>query len=93
MKHEKGQNYSIAPALFSPDSKRVYCYGHRRTLWDIETQKMLADFGAYNGAIHPFSVPTARFCSSRAMFMAMPSGTRKPGKSSTASATTARLGC
>ena len=60
MKHEKGQNYSIAPALFSPDSKRVYCYGHRRTLWDIETQKMLADFGAYNGAYSPLFSPNGK---------------------------------
>ncbi len=60
MKHEKGQNYSIAPALFSPDSKRVYCYGHRRTLWDIETQRLLADFGAYNGAYSPIFSPNGK---------------------------------
>ena len=49
--------YSTLPALFSPDSKRVYCYGYRRTLWDIESQRMLVDFGAYNGAYSPIFSP------------------------------------
>ena len=37
-------------ALFSPDSRRVVCYGERATLWDIGTQQPLADLGrSYNG--------------------------------------------
>ncbi len=44
-------SFPIRPiALFSPDSRRVVCYGDRATLWDIGTQQPLADLGrSYNG--------------------------------------------
>lgn len=54
---KKFENYSDIPAFFSPDGKRVFCFGYHRTLWDIETKKQLADFGAYNDAYAPIFSP------------------------------------
>lgn len=37
-------------ALFSPDNRRMVCFGDRAVLWDIETQRPLVDLGrSYNG--------------------------------------------
>jgi WD40 repeat protein len=55
-----GENYSDTPALFSPDSRRVYIYSHKRTLWDIETHQKLVEFGYYNGAYNPIFSPNGR---------------------------------
>jgi len=47
--------------LFSSDSRRVFLYGRRRTLWDIRSQKQLADLGAYNGVRRPLFSPNGKY--------------------------------
>jgi DNA-binding MarR family transcriptional regulator len=47
--------------MFSADSRRVFCYGYRRTLWDIEGRRQVADLGAYNGVERPAFSPNGRF--------------------------------
>lgn len=47
--------------MFSPDSRRVFCYGYRHTLWDIEGRKQVADLGAYNGVERPVFSPNGKF--------------------------------
>ncbi|MBC8290710.1 MAG: WD40 repeat domain-containing protein [Planctomycetes bacterium] len=43
--------------LFSPDSRRGLFFGRRRTLWDLDTARQLADFGPYNGVEHSVFSP------------------------------------
>jgi WD40 repeat protein len=47
--------------MFSADSRRVFSYGYRRTLWDIEGRKQVADLGDYNGVERPAFSPNGRF--------------------------------
>ena len=59
VKRESGSE-SHDRAIFSPDSKRVFCLGHDRMLWDVAARKQLADFGRYNGAYPPIFSPNGR---------------------------------
>ncbi len=52
-------------ALFSPDSRRVVCYGDRAMLWDIGTQRALADLGnSYNGVDGVLFSPNGKWLTS-----------------------------
>jgi len=55
--------YSVTKplVLFSPDSRRVFCYGRRRTLWDIQRKVQLVDLGAYNGVERPLFSPNGKY--------------------------------
>jgi len=55
--------YSVTDpiVLFSPDSRRVFCYGRRRTLWDIRRKVQLVDLGAYNGVERPIFSPNGNY--------------------------------
>ena len=52
-------------ALFSPDSRRVVCYGDRAMLCDIGTQRALADLGnSYNGVDGVLFSPNGKWLTS-----------------------------
>ena len=55
--------------MFSADSRRVFSYGYRRTLWDIEGRKQVADLAPTTASSGRRSAQTAGSCSPRAAIL------------------------